>query len=317
VIGLICVPFAGAQTASAPTQKAIRKDKAPIPVIGTPAAPAALPAASVAQPSIEPAVEEQPQTPPRPPAVAWDGKLLTVDAENSTLSDILVLIRTRTGASIDMPPSTMRERVFVHLGPAPAREVLSSLLYGTDFDYVIQALDGDEDGLRSVVLSARGKPDDATPDVTGEAAGMRLMPGYAAPGKRTFEVSHAAAADPDAAASAPADSATSAEAAPAAKDPAAGADPAAEGAQASAGAGGADPQAAPTSASDSADISPAGGSSGNIPLSKPTSSASNESGAGEAPSVSQMVQDLQRMYQQRRQIQAQQNQTAGTAPASN
>lgn len=77
------------------------------------------------------------QNPEHAPLIEWDGKLLTIDAENSSLSDIMLGIRSHTGASIDMPASANRERIAVHLGPAPIREVLSSLLYGTDFNYVI------------------------------------------------------------------------------------------------------------------------------------------------------------------------------------
>ena len=65
------------------------------------------------------------QEPTRPPTVTWDGKQLTIDAENSTLADILSAVRETTGASIDMPGSASMERVFVHLGPGPPRDILS------------------------------------------------------------------------------------------------------------------------------------------------------------------------------------------------
>src|ERR1700730_1673025 len=135
------------------------------------------------------------ENPVKPPMISWDGKELTIDADNSTLAEILLGIRGRTGASIDMPPSTNAEKVFVHLGPAPIREVLSSLLYGTDFDYVIQASDTDERGLRSVTLTEREKSDKADV-VASDAEGQprqRLMKGYSAPGKRDFQVAAEAA----------------------------------------------------------------------------------------------------------------------------
>src|SRR5205814_10398567 len=139
-----------------------------------------------------PVSEPPEQAPARPPVISWDGELLSIDTENSTLSDVLLGIRSRTGASIEMPPSASTERVAVHLGPAPVREVLSSLLYGTDFNYVIQSSDGDEEGLGKVIITAREKDgsEDASASNTPAGRGVRLMPGYAAPGKRDFEVKH-------------------------------------------------------------------------------------------------------------------------------
>src|ERR1700758_5198855 len=138
------------------------------------------------------------ENPVKPPTISWDGQQLTIDADNSTLAEVLLGIRARTGASIDMPPRTSAEKVFVHLGPAPIREVLSSLLYGTDFDYVIQASDTDERGLRSVTLTEREKGDKEDAVTASDANGQprqRLMRGYSAPGKRDFQVAAEAAAE--------------------------------------------------------------------------------------------------------------------------
>ena len=123
------------------------------------------------------------QLPAKAPEISWDGKLLTIDAENSTLSDILLGIRSHTGASVEMPPSASAERVAVHLGPAPVREVLSSLLYGTEYDYLIQASESDVHGLQKVIITARGKGDDSSNTIDSpQQAGVRLMPGYSKPG---------------------------------------------------------------------------------------------------------------------------------------
>ena len=115
--------------------------------------PAAEPAAPPPAPA--PVVLPPEQTPAHAPVIAWDGQLLTVDAENSSLSDVLLGIRSRTSASIEMPASTSRERIAVHIGPAPIREVLSSLLYGTNFNYVIQSAEGDDSAVGKVILTAR------------------------------------------------------------------------------------------------------------------------------------------------------------------
>ena len=232
--------------------------------------------------------------------ISWDGKQLSIDTENSTLSDILLGIRARTGASIDMPPSTAAEKVAVHLGPAPIREVLSSLLYGTDFDYVIQGSDTDERGLRSVTLTQREKGDVVAGSDTPGKSGIRLMPGYSAPGKRDFEVAAETAADSSVSPSA---ESTSADAgAPASQEPvsAGGAEPAPAIAQAPS----ADSQPASPDSADA--ILPAG----NEPLNRTAVNSSSQPNSSEPSSISQMEQNLQHMYQQRQQMQAQQTQNS-------
>ena len=112
--------------------------------------------------------------PPKVPQVVWDGKLLSIDSENSTLADILIAVKTQTGADLDIPPNASRERVAARLGPGPAREVLSTLLGGTDFDYVIQASDGDPDGVQSVLLTPRGKTDSTVARGGSGSAGESL-----------------------------------------------------------------------------------------------------------------------------------------------
>ena len=235
------------------------------------------------------------ENPVKPPMISWDGKELTIDADNSTLSEILLGIRARTGASIDMPPSTNAEKVFVHLGPAPIREVLSSLLYGTDFDYVIQASDTDERGLRSVTLTEREKGDKADVVTASDASGQprqRLMKGYSAPGKRDFQVAAEAAAE--SAASSQTESAAAEVSAPASPEQApAGSDPAATVA-------GADSQAGASGDG----IVPGGSQS----LAKTALTSPGDSSPTGMSSFSQMQQNLQHLYQQRQQMQALQNQ---------
>lgn len=232
------------------------------------------------------------ENPVKPPTISWDGKELTIDADNSTLSEILLGIRARTGASIDMPPSTNAEKVFVHLGPAPIREVLSSLLYGTDFDYVIQASDTDERGLRSVTLTEREKGDVVTASDASGQPRQRLMKGYAAPGKRDFQVAAEAA---DESSASPQTESAAAEASPSAslEQAPAGSEPAATVA-------GADSQAGA-----SADGMVSGGSQS---LAKTALTSPGDSSPSGMSSFSQMQQNLQHLYQQRQQMQALQNQ---------
>jgi len=75
--------------------------------------------------------------PVRPPRVTYSNGLLTIVADNSTLADVLSEVRRRTGAAIEAPASVGGERVVISIGPAPANNVLTTLLNGSRFDYII------------------------------------------------------------------------------------------------------------------------------------------------------------------------------------
>ena len=266
------------------------------------------------------------QTLPQPPEVVWDGKQLTIDAENSRLSDILLAVRAKTGASVDFPGGATSERVAVHLGPAPVREVLSSLLYGTDFDYVIQAADDDEDGLRSVVVTLRGaKGDDAlAPDASEVAAdaaktpGTRLMRGWAAPGKPAFQVEAEAAlaakqAEAEAALAAKqaeAEGAAATETDTAVATPGQGS----AGSSAESGAAGSPTANSAASAADGSTVTVSDIPPTTAAAATPASSSGDS--AREQSEADQRVQSMMNMFEQRRQIQARQNQPP-TPPAAN
>ncbi len=98
------------------------------------------------------------------PQVSWDGEQLSISTNNSTLGAVLDAVREKTGAYVDIPAGAANDRIAVQLGPAPAREVLSTLLAGTDFDYVIQASEDDVLGVQSILLTRRTKPNSATHD---------------------------------------------------------------------------------------------------------------------------------------------------------
>ena len=94
------------------------------------------------------------QLPAAPPRVSYQNGSLTIVAENSTLGDILREVHKATGASIDVPANA-NERVIARLGPAPARDVLASLLNGSSFNYVLVGSVTDPAALSSVMLTAK------------------------------------------------------------------------------------------------------------------------------------------------------------------
>lgn len=92
--------------------------------------------------------------PATPPRVSYQNGLLTIEAHNSTLGDILRDVHKLTGATIDIPPDAT-ERVVTRLGPGAPRDVLASLLNGSTFNYVMLGSSSDPTGVASLVLTTK------------------------------------------------------------------------------------------------------------------------------------------------------------------
>ena len=97
------------------------------------------------------------QIPPTPAKVTFQGGLLEISAQNSTLGEILRIVRKLTGASIEIPQGSngANERVVTHLGPGAPRDVLAVLLNGSSFNYVMVGSSSDPTAVSSVILSAK------------------------------------------------------------------------------------------------------------------------------------------------------------------
>jgi hypothetical protein len=97
------------------------------------------------------------QIPATPAKVSYQGGLLTISAQNSTLGEILRDVRRLTGASIEFPsgPNGASERVVTHIGPGSPRDVLVSLLNGSSFNYVMLGSNSDPAAVSSVILTPK------------------------------------------------------------------------------------------------------------------------------------------------------------------
>ncbi len=96
------------------------------------------------------------QIPATPAKVSFQGGLLTISAENSTLGEILRDVRQLTGAAIEIPSgAAANERVVTSLGPGAPRDVLAGLLNGSSFDYVMLGSSSDPRAVSSVILTAK------------------------------------------------------------------------------------------------------------------------------------------------------------------
>ena len=101
------------------------------------------------------------QVPAVPPQVTYAGGQLTIVAHNSTLADVLRAVHKQTGADVDFPPNAT-DRVVTDLGPGPARDVLTALLNGSHFDYVILGSPSDPTHVDRLMLTARSGPETAS-----------------------------------------------------------------------------------------------------------------------------------------------------------
>lgn len=100
-----------------------------------------------------------PPTPEQMPAVApeviYRSGLLTINAQNSTMNDVLAAVRRVTGASIEKPPMGGGDRVVATIGPGQPKDVLESLFRGSHFDYIILGSMARPGGVERVILTAR------------------------------------------------------------------------------------------------------------------------------------------------------------------
>jgi AMIN domain len=90
----------------------------------------------------------------KPPTVVFEGGLLTVNAENTMLIDVLYAIGEKTGASMEVPMAeAMLDRVVVKMGPRKPREVIATLLEGSGFNYFV--IENNLGDLQRVVLTPK------------------------------------------------------------------------------------------------------------------------------------------------------------------
>jgi hypothetical protein len=94
-----------------------------------------------------------------PTVVFRDGQL-TIDAQNSTLAEVLKLVAETGGATIDVPKGTGLDRIVDHDGPGPVPDVLARLLNGSGYDFIIVGSLAGVKGPAQVLLSLH-RPDES------------------------------------------------------------------------------------------------------------------------------------------------------------
>jgi hypothetical protein len=157
VVGsLLCLVAANpVQAASQRTRKRVVKQ---VSKTATPA----VPSGPLAQLTLE-------EIPASAPQITYRDNQLTIVAQNSTLSDILRAVHQQTGAIIETPGNPT-ERVVVHLGPGPARDVLAALLNGSHFDYVMLGTTENPTSIAHVILTAKSSTEPVQQANAGQPA---------------------------------------------------------------------------------------------------------------------------------------------------
>ena len=128
------------------------------------------------------------QLPAVAPKVTYEGGQLSIVAHNCTLADVLHAVKKQLGADLDVP-SSATERVVADLGPGTPRQVITDLLNGTHFNYVIVGSASDPTAVQSLALipkSGGTETASVTPPARPGVPGRRLQPGVASQAGQGF-----------------------------------------------------------------------------------------------------------------------------------
>jgi hypothetical protein len=84
--------------------------------------------------------------------VSYVNGMLLIHADRSTLAEVLFEVQRETQAEIAIPAGAEQEGVVADIGPGPARDVLGSLLNGSNYNFIFV---GDELSLERVILTQK------------------------------------------------------------------------------------------------------------------------------------------------------------------
>jgi len=115
-----------------------------------------------AQTAVEPATVS--------PGIRYQNGQLTINSEGSTLADVLRAVAQKIGAVIEVPAGAGGDRIIEHAGPGSADEVLTSLLSGSEFNFIIVTSPAAPHIPTRVMLTQRGPQVAATEVASSEPA---------------------------------------------------------------------------------------------------------------------------------------------------
>lgn len=87
--------------------------------------------------------------------VDYQNGLLSVAAEKAELGEVLKLVGSKIGTSIEVSPDIATDPVVAHISPAPPSQVLAQLLDGPQLEYIVMGSDESGHVLNRVVVRKR------------------------------------------------------------------------------------------------------------------------------------------------------------------
>lgn len=87
------------------------------------------------------------------PVVQFSGGKLTIRASGEQFRSVLTMVCAATGATVDLPAGSGSDPVFMGMGPSSVREVLTALLDGDRYNYILIWSPADPEQLTHVIVS--------------------------------------------------------------------------------------------------------------------------------------------------------------------
>jgi hypothetical protein len=168
---LVALAFCGVQASgqNSPTASLVQPVADAAPHISTPPLPVAAPGATTEK------------APALSTGISYKDGQLAIDTLDMTLADVLRRVAAIAGVTMEIPPEASAQRISsLKVGPGPARQVLSSLLSDSEFDYVVQGTDSNPEKIKTIVLLPRQKKP-AGGNGTNAAASPRSLYSRSAP----------------------------------------------------------------------------------------------------------------------------------------
>ena len=101
------------------------------------------------------------------PTLSYDGRTLSVSAENQTFGQVMGLFQRHMGLEIDIPGDLNGLRLpLVEIKNLSMREALLKVLEGSNYDYILVAVPGQPDRVRKLVVPGKSAKISATAAAT-------------------------------------------------------------------------------------------------------------------------------------------------------
>jgi hypothetical protein len=111
-----------------------------------------------------------------PPKVTCRGNTISISAKYSRLGAILSDIQKCTAVQFDAPEDAKMSLIFDEIGPGTSADVVATLLNSSGYDFVIGASPDDPEKIEKVILLARNSDKNAGTTNTAAADGREASP---------------------------------------------------------------------------------------------------------------------------------------------